>query len=129
MYKPRRLSGTITSKHDITGTTTVIAIKGTTTRTGDTGTTSSTDDIPAGNTTNVANIDPDIELVGTTNLVGTRALDESSVETKEVVIGSIDSDASILQLLISGNARSKVADAACSKIQCGMCSPPPIDHN
>ena len=110
------LSGTINSKCDITGTTTLTAIKGTATRTGDTGTTSSTDDIPAGTTTNVANIDPDIELVGTTNLVGTRALDESSVETKEVVIGSIDSDASTLQLLVSGNVRSKVADAAYSKI-------------
>ena len=111
-----RLSGTITRKHDITGTTTVIAIKGTTTGTGDTGTTSGTDDIPAGTTTNVANIDPDIELVSTTNLVRTRALDESSVETKEVVIGCIDSDASTLQLLVLGNARSKVADAACSEI-------------
>ena len=104
------------SKHDITGTTTVTAIKGTTTGTGDTSTTSSTDDTPAGTSINVANIDPAIELVGTTNLVGTRALDESSIQTKEVVIGSINSDASTLQLLVLGNARSKVADAACSKI-------------
>ena len=102
-----RLPGTITSKHDITGTTTVIVIKGTTTRSGDIGTTSSTDDIPTGTTTNVANIDPDIELVGTTNSVGTTALDESLAETKEVLISSIDSDASTLQLLVSGNARSK----------------------
>ena len=115
-----RLSGTTTSKHDITGITTVIAIKGTTTGTGD---------IPAGTTTNVANIDPDIELVGTTNLVGTRALDDSLVETKEVVIGSINSDASTLQLLVLGNARSKVADAACGEIRHGLRSPPPIDHN
>ena len=56
-------------------------------------------------------------------------MDEPSVETKEMVIGSIDSDASTLQLLVSGNARSKVADVACSEIQCGMHSPPPIDWN
>ena len=97
-----RLSGTITNKHDITGTTTVIVTKGST---------SSTGVIPAGTTINVANID----LVGTTTSVETRSidikptlnpsvycsnegmttsLDEASVETKEVVIGSIDSDAS-----------------------------------
>ena len=94
----------------------MIAIKGTTSGTGDIGTTSGTDDIPAGTTTNVANIDPNIELAGTTNSVGTTTLDEFSAETKEVVIGSIDSDASTLQLLVSGNARSKDANAACSKI-------------
>ena len=99
-----RLSGTITNKHDITGTTTVIAIKGTTSRIGDIGTTSSTDDIPAGTTTYVANIDSDIEFAGTTNSVRTTTLDEFTAETKEVVIGSIDSDASTLQLLVSGNA-------------------------
>ena len=94
----------------------MIAIKGTTSGTGDIGTTSGTDDIPVGTTTNVANIDPNIELAGTTNSVGTTTLDEFSAETKEVVIGSIDSDASTLQLLVSGNARSKDANAACSKI-------------
>ena len=123
-----RLSGTITNKHNITDTTTIIVTKGTTSGTGD---------IPAGTTTNVANIDPNIELAGTTNSVGTgsidikltlklsvycsnegmtTSLDEASVETKEVVIGSIDSDASTLQLLVSGNAKSKDVNAACSKI-------------
>ena len=123
------LSGTIDSKCDIIGTTTASVIKGTTTGTGDTGTTFGTDDTPAGTTINAANIDPDIELVGTTNLVGIKVLHESTVETKEVVIGSINSDDSTLQLLVSENARSKVADAACSEIQCGMHSPPPIDWN
>ena len=122
------LSGTINIKRDNIGTTTVTAIKGTTIRTGDTGTTSVTDDTPAGTTMNVVNIDPDIEFVGTT-LVSTKASDEPSVETKEMVIGSIDSDASTLQLLVSGNARSKFADAACSEIRHGMHSPPPIDRN
>ena len=45
----------------------------------------------------------------------TTSLDEVLVETKEVVKGSIDSDASTLQLLVSGNARSKDANVACSK--------------
>ena len=135
-----RLSGTITNKHDITGTTTMIVTKGTTSGTGV---------IPAGTTINVANIDPNIELAGTTTSVVTKSidikptlnpsvycseegmttsLDEVSVETKEVVIGSIDSDASTLQLLVSGNARSKDANVACSKSECGMHSPPPIAH-
>ena len=114
------LSGTITNKHDIAGTTTVIAIKGTTSSTGDT---------PAGTTTNVANIDPNIELARTTTSIGTTTLDEVSAETKEVVIGSINSYASTLQLLVSGNARSKDANAACSEIRCGMHSPPPIACN
>ena len=123
-----RLSGTTTNKHNITGTTTMIVTKGTTSGTGV---------IPAGTTINIANTDPNIELAGTTtsvmtgsidikltlnpsvycsNVGMTTSLDEASVETKEVVIGSIDSDASTLQLLVSGNARSKDANAACSEI-------------
>ena len=135
-----RLSGTITNKHDITGTTTMIVTKGTTSGTGV---------IPAGTTINVANIDPNIELAGTSTSVVTRSidikltlnpsvycskkgmttsLDEVSVETKEVVIGSINSDASTLQLLVSGSARSKDANVACSESRHGMHSPPPIAH-
>ena len=122
------ISGTINIKCDNIGTTTVTVIMGTTIGTSDTGTTSVTDDTPAGTTMNVVNIDPDIELVGTT-LVSTKVSDEPSVETKEMVRGSIDSDASTLQLLVLGNVRLKVADAACSEIQRGMCSPPPIEWN
>ena len=123
------LSGTIIIKCENIGTTTVTVIKGTTIGTGDTGTTSGTDDTPAGTTTNVVNIDPDIEPIGTTTLVRTKVFDDPSVDTKEMVICSIDSDASTLQLLVSGNARSKVVDAACSEIRRGMRSPPPIDWN
>ena len=110
------LSGTINIKCENIGTTTATAIKGTTHGTGDTGTSCSTDDILTGTTTNVVNIDPDIDLVGTTTLVRTKVSDDPSVDTKEMVIGSIDSDASTLQLLVLENARSKVADVACSKI-------------
>ena len=123
------LSGTINIKCENIGTTTVTANKGTTIRTGDTGTTSSTDDTPAGTTTNVVNIDPDIEPIGTTTLVSTKVSDDPSVDTKEMVIGSIVSDANTLQLLVLGNARLKAADAACSETRRGMHSPPPIDQN
>ena len=103
-----------------------------------------------GITLNVANINSDIELTGTTTSAGTgsidnkltlhpsvycpdegmtTSLDEASVATKEVVIGSIDSDVSTLQLLVSGNAKSKDADASCSQVRHGMHSPLPIAHN
>ena len=110
------LSGTINIKHENIGTTTATVIKGITHGTSDTGTTCSINDILTGTTTNVVNIDPDIELVGTTTLVRTKVSDDPSVDTKEMVIGSIDSDASMLRLLVSENARSKVANADCSKI-------------
>ena len=110
-------------------------------------TTSSTGVIPAGTTTNVANIDPYIELAGTTTSVVTKlidikltpnpslyyseegtntSLDEVPVETKELIIGSIDSNITSLHLLVSENGKSKNANAACTKSQCGMQSPPPI---
>ena len=70
-------------------------ITSTTHGTGDTSSTYGTADILTGTSTNVVNIDPDIELVGTTTLDKTKVSDDFSVDTKEMVIGGIDADASM----------------------------------
>ena len=123
------LTGTMNIKCENTSTISTTVIKSSIHRTSDTSSTCGTADIVTDTSANVVNIDPDIELVGTTTLDKTKAFDDFSVDTKEMVIGSIDADASTLKLLISENTRPKGADASCSMTGCDIYSPPPVDQN
>ena len=123
------LTGTINIKCENNGTTSTTVIKSSTHGTCNISSASGTVGIFAGTPTKVVNIDPDTELVGTTILDKTKVTDNFSVGTTGRVMGSIDADASTLQLLVSENTRPKGADASCRKIGCDTHSPPPIDQN
>ena len=125
------LAGTINIKSESTGTTSTTGIKSSAHGSGDISSTSGTADILAGTSTKVINIDSDIELVGTTTSDKFKVTNDFSLDTAERVIGSINADASTLQLLVLENTRPKDADADASCIQIGhdTHSPPPIDQN
>ena len=122
VYKPRTLpAGTINIKSESTGTTCTTGIRST----------CGTADILAGTSAKVLNIDSDTELIGTTTSNNFNVTDDFSSDTTERVIGSINADASTLQLLVSENMRPKVTDTDASRIKigCDTHSPPPIDQN
>ena len=120
------LAGTINIKSESTGTTSTTGIMSSAHGSGDISSTCGTVDILAGTFVKVINIDSDTELVGTTTSNKFNITDDFSLDTTERVIGSINADASMLQLLVSENMRPKDtdADASCIKIGCDTHSLP-----
>ena len=98
---------------------------------GDISSTCGTADILAGTSRKVLNTDSDTELIGTTTSNTFNVTDDFTIDTIERVIGSINADANMLQLLVMENTRPKDTDIDASHIKIGhdTYSPPPIDRN
>ena len=124
-------AGTINIKSEQTGTTCTTGITSSAYGSGDMSSTCGTVDKLAGTSGKVLNTDSDIELIGTTTSNTFNVTDDFTIDTTERVIGSINADASTLQLLVMENTRPKDidTDASCIKIGQDTYSPPPIDRN
>ena len=123
--------GTINIKSESTGTTRTTGIKSFAHRSGDISSTSGTADILAGISGKVFNTDSDTKLISTTTSNNFNVTDDFSLDTTERVVGSINADASTLQLLVIENMRLRDTDTDASHIEIGHDThlPPAIDWN